>query len=292
MHLQQTKAGSRKSGGPQYYFHDLTEPIKDYLRRKGACPVVLQTPYGIAESPFVAVGRDHKLLQNGRVTSGLVGHDRIQQSTGADESIGEAIRYWYDLARGRDFERIDVNVRIDNFGQFILAPLKFHFRGKSRVAELEFLDRPLSFTRRHQSPLWVQHIDALVHSHPAEIRWVMQETTRVAREHLDPNIRDVHEVDLLRVAGAFSRLGVTFSPYSVRYYDCNQSLFSFLNFPAYSCPIEIKKVSRGFKYQMERYKPLRRVVVFCVTDTLLNAPEHVDVIELAHLAEHLRQRLA
>ena len=116
MHLQQTKAGSRKTGGPQYYFHDLTEPIKHYLRQKGACPVVLQTPYGIAESPFVAVGRDHKLLPNGRVVSGRVGHDRVQQSTGADESIGEAIRYWYDLTRGRDFERIDVDVRIDKEG--------------------------------------------------------------------------------------------------------------------------------------------------------------------------------
>ncbi len=291
MHLQQTKAGSRKTGGPQYYFHDLAEPIKHYLRRKGACPVVLQTPYGIAESPFVAVGRDHKLLTNGHVVSGRVGHDRVQQSIGADESIGEAIRCWYNLARGCDFERIEVDVRIDKLGQFILAPLKFHFRGKSRTAELALLDRPLSFTRRYQSPLWVQQIDAVATANPAAIRWVMQETTRVAREHLDPNTRNVHEVDLLRTAGAFSRLGVTFSPYSVRYYDCNRSVFRFLKFPAYSCPIEIKKASRGFKYQIERYKPLLRAVVFCVKDNLLNAPEHVDVIELGYLAEHLNKLL-
>ena len=60
MHLQQTKADSRESGGPQYYFHDLQEPIKDFLRKRRACPVVLQTPYGIAKSPFMAVDRDHK----------------------------------------------------------------------------------------------------------------------------------------------------------------------------------------------------------------------------------------
>jgi len=239
----------------------------------------------------VALGRDHKLL-GGRVVSGRVQHDRIQKSPEGDKSIGEAIRYWYDLPLRRDFERIDVDVRIDNFGQFILAPLKFHFRGNSRSTECELLDRPLSFTRRYQSPLWVRQIDSLANSHPAEIEWVMRETTRVAGEHLDPNIRDVHEADLLRAAGAFSRLGVTFSPYSVRYYDCNRSLFSFLSFPSYSCPIEIKKTSRGFKYQMERYKPLRRVVVFCVTDTLLNAPEHVDVVELAYLSEHLKERIA
>ena len=32
MHLQQTKRASRASGGPQYYFHDLSEPVKLYLR--------------------------------------------------------------------------------------------------------------------------------------------------------------------------------------------------------------------------------------------------------------------
>jgi len=56
VHLQQTKAGSRATGGPQYYFHDLTEDVREFLRRKGARAVVLQTPYGIVETPFIAVG--------------------------------------------------------------------------------------------------------------------------------------------------------------------------------------------------------------------------------------------
>ena len=90
MHLKQTKAESRKSGGPQYYFHDVRDTLKDFLRRKGACRVVLQTPYGIAESPFIAVGRDHKLDRKGRILKGKVGHDRIQQGADAAESIGEA----------------------------------------------------------------------------------------------------------------------------------------------------------------------------------------------------------
>lgn len=75
MHLQQTKAASRATGGPQYSFHDVPDAVKEFLRRRGACPVVLQTPYGIARSPFMAVGRDHKLAAGGAIVGGSVGHD-------------------------------------------------------------------------------------------------------------------------------------------------------------------------------------------------------------------------
>ena len=91
MHLQQTKTGSRGSGGPQYYLHDLTEPVKEFLRKRGACPVVLQTRYGLAKSPFMAVDRDHKLSADGKPVAGKVGHDRIQQASG-EQSIGESFR--------------------------------------------------------------------------------------------------------------------------------------------------------------------------------------------------------
>jgi hypothetical protein len=50
MHLQQTKRGSRQSGGPQYYFHDLSEAVKTYIRKKGAVPVALVTPYGATKT--------------------------------------------------------------------------------------------------------------------------------------------------------------------------------------------------------------------------------------------------
>lgn len=82
MHLQQTKAASRASGGPQYYFHSIPGPIKSFLRKEGACPVVLQTPYGIAKSSFMAVDRDHKLDSDNKPVAGKVGHDRIQQAGG------------------------------------------------------------------------------------------------------------------------------------------------------------------------------------------------------------------
>ena len=67
MHIQQTKLESRATGGPQYYFHNVPEPVKEFLRKRGACRLVLQTPYGIASSSFMAVGRDHKLSAKGKV---------------------------------------------------------------------------------------------------------------------------------------------------------------------------------------------------------------------------------
>ena len=41
MHLQQTKRGSRETGGPQYYFHSLTKQIKRHLRAEKSVPVAL-----------------------------------------------------------------------------------------------------------------------------------------------------------------------------------------------------------------------------------------------------------
>src|ERR1043165_554500 len=108
MHIAQTKDESLVSGGPQYYLHKIPSHAKEFLRRQGACPVVLQTPYGIAASSFTAVGRDHKLSKTGKAVPGRVGHDRIQ----GEESIGQAIRHWYGLKGGTDFERIELEATI------------------------------------------------------------------------------------------------------------------------------------------------------------------------------------
>jgi hypothetical protein len=61
MHLQQTKRASAASGGPQYFFHSLTDPIRSYLRQKGSVQVALVTPYGATKSNFIAVSKDSKL---------------------------------------------------------------------------------------------------------------------------------------------------------------------------------------------------------------------------------------
>lgn len=75
MHLQQTKRASRATGGPQYYFHDLTEPVKVYLREKGVVQVALITPYGATKSHFFAVSRDRKL--GSCITNWLIARSRL-----------------------------------------------------------------------------------------------------------------------------------------------------------------------------------------------------------------------
>src|SRR5205823_3639410 len=97
----------------------------------------------------------------------------------------------------------------------------------------------------------------------------------------------IHESDLLRAAGALSLLGLDLGPYLTSGYDCATSQFRFSDLPPYLCPVEIKKSSRGFKYQVARYKPLPRVAVLCVRHEYSRSIEDVDFIELSALADAL-----
>lgn len=227
MHLQQTKSRSRRTGGPQYYFHNIPDPVKEFLRNRGACPVVLQTPYGIANSSFMAVDRDHKLRAGGKMVKGRVGHDRIQGA----ESIAEAIRRWYGLKR---------------------------------------------------------QINAACEESPDGVSWAGKQIERVVSDHKKTDTQYIHEADLLRVASALSLLGLDLGLYLTKGYDCPHSQFSFRDLPPYPCPVEIKKRSSRFDYQITRYPHLPRAVVLCLDHDLVNPPDHVDVLELSTLADYLR----
>ena len=284
MHLQQTKVGSLASGGPQYYFHSVAQHVKEFLRKRGTCPVVLQTPYGIANSSFTAVGRDHKLSGSRKIVAGKVGHDRIQ----GEESIGEAIRYWYGLKGKCDFERIDLDVAIHPDGHFILIPTAVKLRGASRAQTLEKVTSPLSFHRDYQSKFWKKQIEACRKDSATDVSWAGSQIRRVVTEHQNADTKHVHEADLLRTAGALSVFGLDLSLYLTKGYDCPKSRFSFSGFPAYPCPVEIKKYSSRFDYQIMRYTDLPRTVVLCIEHDLVNPPDHVDVLELSTLGNYLR----
>lgn len=286
MHLQQTKVGSRTSGGPQYFFHDLVPHVKEFLRRRGSCPVVLQTPYGIASSPFMAVGKDHKLGKDGKAISGKVGHDRIQQGSGG-ESIGEAIRYWYGLKGGLDFERIDLEVEIHPKGHFIVIPVGVTMRGTKRKKLLERIESPLSFFEGHESKFWTEQIKAKKHENPADVSWAAAQISQVVAQNRKAEASHIHESDLLRTSGALSILGVNLGPYLIKGYDCLESRFQFNSLPTYPCPVEIKKKSAGFNYQVTRYKELPRAVVLCLDHTFKNPPRHIDFVALTDLAKYL-----
>lgn len=287
MHLQQTKRGSIATGGPQYYFHDLSDPVQTYLRAQGAVRVALVTPYGATKSDFFAVGKDHKLeSSDGRVTSGRVGHDRIQQGK-ASASIGEAIRHWYVLNTG-DFERIDVDVQIvDDI--FYVRPLCCKYASRPKTIELPMTERPLTFTLDYQSPFWRQQIQSVDRKLAL---WSLDEICRIVKDHRRATrLPHIQETDILRASGPLCHLGATLGGFVGKGYDCS-SRFQFLKLPPYDVPVELKRDSTGFKYQQRKYgkDELSRAVVLCATHGHKQVPVNIDVVELEAFCQY-RDRL-
>lgn len=285
MHLQQTKRGSLGTGGPQYYFHDLTDPIKTYLRKKGAVKVALVTPYGATKSDYFALSKDHKFDNAGKVTVGKVGHDRIQQGH-ASESIGESIRKWYNLANS-DFERIDVDIEVIE-DVFYLTPLKYKFALLKREHELTRIERPLTFTKDYASPFWIRQIKSLHATKSEIIAWSLFEICRVVKDHkVGTRVAHIQETDVLRASGSLKQLGMALGAYVGRGYDCVTD-FNFLDYPTYTVPVEVKKHSRGFKYQLGKYgkDELSRAVILCAIHDMKNVPKNVDVVELDALCDY------
>lgn len=186
-----------------------------------------------------------------------------------------------------DFERIDVKIELPEAGHFILIPTEVKLRDKTRVIPLEQNHRPLSFHEHHQGKLWKEQIERLRKSSPDDIAWATKQLRHIVSEHAEAVTRSIKEEDLLRGAGALSLLGLDLSAYVGDGYDCPKSQFQFNRLPPYHCPVEVKKRSSGFKYQMEHYDDLPRAVVLCVRHDLVNPPDHVDVLELTALAEYL-----
>jgi len=288
MHLQQTKRGSRVSGGPQYYFHDLIDPVKVYLREKGVIPVALVTPYGATKSHFFAVSKDCKLGKGQKAIPGQVGHDRIQQGQ-AGQSIGEAIRHWYNLPAG-DFERVDVDIEIlDN--SLYVTPLYVKLSHNNKRIPIRSVANPLTFTRHYASPLWIEQLAAVERRHKGIVPWALDEICRVVAAHRPQSrVQHVQEPDLLRASGPLAHLGIRLGAYVGKGYDCVQTAVQFMRFPDYTVPVEIKKHSRDFKYQQQKYgkEELSRALVLCAIHDHEVMPKHIDVIELDALGAHLR----
>lgn len=285
MHLQQTKRDSRLTGGAQYYFHDLSDPVKTYLRVKGAVHVALVTPYGATKTDYFAVSTDRKLDSQFRPVKGNVGHDRIQQGR-ANESIGEAIRLWYKLPVG-DFEKIVVDIDIID-DAFYLTPLEYKYASRTKAKQISRLQNPLTFTRNYVSELWTQQLTLVDKRHNGIVAWSLQEICRIVRDHTPKPLAHIQESDILRASGPLKHLGCALGGYVGSGYDC-ASEFTFLNFPTYHVPVEVKKYSRDFKYQQHKYGKdlLSRAVILCGIHDHKQLPKNIDVIELRAMCDHI-----
>jgi hypothetical protein len=83
-------------------------------------------------------------------------------------------------------------------------------------------------------------------------------------------------------------LGVQLGPYVGRGYDCISSI-QFDKLPRYHVPIEIKRYSSGYTYQMSKYgkDELTRAVILCAVHNLENTPRNVDVLELSAMCHYV-----
>lgn len=290
MHLQQTKRASSASGGPQYYFHDLTESVKTFLRKKGAVRVALLTPYGATKSDFFAVSKDHK-ISGGKVVAGSVGHDRIQQG-GATESIGESIRNWYKLPNGQ-FERIDLEIDvIDDI--FYITPTKYKYATAKKSKELQRIDKPLTFTHQYMSPFWKRQLAEAEVRHKGIVEWAIREICRIAADHRPGSkLAHIQEPDILRASGPLLHFGVKLGGYVGKGYDCVTD-FQFLEYPIYSVPVELKRNSNGFSYQQKKYgkDELSRAVVLCAIHNHKSVPKNIDIIELDAFCKYAKTDLS
>jgi len=287
MHLQQTKKVSLGTGGPQYYFHNLDDHIRLYLRSKGAVRVALVTPYGATKSDYFAVSLDRKFDRGGNLVSGNVGHDRIQQGR-AGESIGESIRMWYKLPAG-DFDRIGIDIDIKD-EVFYLKPHSYRFIGSKKESDIATLDWPLTFTKDYVSPFWLRQMAAVDKKHPGIVSWSLEEICRIVQSHkAKTKLAHIQETDILRASGPLRHLGVAMGGYVGKGYDCVTE-FTFLNYPTYMVPVEIKKYSRDFEYQQKKYGKdlLSRAVVLCAVHDHRRVPKNIDVIELDAMCDHLK----
>lgn len=160
-------------------------------------------------------------------------------------------------------------------------------RGATRARVFEKVSCPLTFHRDYQSKLWRKEIEGRRSQSAEDISWAASQISRVVAGHRQVDAQHIHEADLLRVAGALSLLGLDLDVYQTRGYDCPRSSFSFSGLPPYPCPVEIKKRSARFDYQILHYTNLPRAVVLCIEHDLVNPPDHVDVVELTALGEYL-----
>ena len=119
------------------------------------------------------------------------------------------------------------------------------------------------------------------------VDWALREICRVVSATKE-KVPHLQEPDLLRASGPLKLLGVSLGPYVGKGYDCF-SKFEFLNYPEYAVPIEVKKFSKGFSYQQNKYgkDELSRAVILCAVDDIKYVQPNIDIIELDAICNYI-----
>ena len=78
------------------------------------------------------------------------------------------------------------------------------------------------------------------------VRWSPVGICRIVQDHRPATrVPHIQETDIRRASGPPKHLGMAPGAYAGEGYDCVTE-FSFLDYPTYTVPAEIKKQSRGF----------------------------------------------
>jgi hypothetical protein len=128
---------------------------------------------------------------------------------------------------------------------------------------------------------------------PWLIAWCKEEFQRIARDHCKETwLPHIQETDILRASGPLKHLGMSLGGFVGKGYDC-LTHFQFNTYPAYIIPVELKRNSDGFQYQMQTYgkDELSRAILLCATQGRKALPDHIDIIELEALANFNLQEL-
>lgn len=187
-----------------------------------------------------------------------------------------------------DFERIDINIEIIE-EVFYLTPLKYKYANSAKEREISRIERPLTFTREYVSPFWKEQMNDVESKKSGTVIWSLAEICRIVKDHRpESRVPHIQETDILRASGPLRHFGMALGAYVGKGYDCVTE-FTFLKHPTYSVPVEIKRHSKGFRYQQKKYgkDELSRAVILCAIHDLKNVPRNIDVVELQALCRYL-----
>ena len=180
-----------------------------------------------------------------------------------------------------------MDLRLIPSAGIVIRPLVATDRSNNRRIKLCSSDTPLSLTTWERSMLWRQHLAERRSHAPRDVLWARRQIEAIVNDHSKRESYQIRDADLLRVSGAFNKLGVDLGEFKGDDLGCQNSCFRFGKFPPYRCDV-LLKADASFLCRNEFMTHNPRAVVVSLKPDAPNLLEFVDVIALTVLAEELR----